>query len=97
MQDRKNQSKGGIFIIKLLGIILVFSSIIFFSLVLANKELAVLKSMKKAESMIQTIILCLQNEHMTVPQILDYIKESSDKKTAEFIDKIDIKNFLNLL
>ena len=78
--------------LKTLGIIFVFSAFVFCGFYFSRKELAVLKSIKRAEQFLYNIILCVQNEHMTVIDIFKTAEKSGDAATKAFLQNIDINH-----
>ena len=70
---------------KLTGIIMIMFSCSCMGLLYAQKYNAVLKGITRTENFIKNIILCLQNERMGIPDMLDYRSSFSDDKTGNFI------------
>ncbi len=70
---------------KLIGIIMAAFSCSCAGFLAAQKYNTVLKGIIRTEKFIKNIILCLQNERMSIPDMLDYISSFSDEKTRLFI------------
>ena len=74
---------------KLIGIILIFLSVSFVGYEIGNKYISELKGIKRAEILLKNIILCLENENMTLKEIFENELVLFDKKTEEFICELN--------
>ena len=70
---------------KILGIFFVLFSVSFAGFEIGNKYLSELSGIKRAEIFLKNIILCLENENMTLTEIFENSVILYDKKTEDFI------------
>ena len=80
---------------KAAGILFVFLSFTFAGFYYYIKNISVLKSIKRAEDFLSTVLLCLKDEQMTVSEILLTAKENSDFETDIFLKSIEPYNLKN--
>ena len=77
---------------KIIGIVLLFSSITFFGFYISEKYISITKDIKRADFLIRNILLGLESENMTVCEIFEFAKNSGDKKTRIFLDSLSPKD-----
>ncbi|MBR3610687.1 MAG: stage III sporulation protein AB [Oscillospiraceae bacterium] len=81
---------------KLIGIVMIISACSFLGFIAAQKYDGMLKDIKRSEMLIRNIIFCLKNEHMSIRDIFDYICESADEKTKNFLEALSPGYFENI-
>ena len=81
---------------KLIGIILIFLSVSFVGYEIGNKYISELKGIKRAEILLKNIILCLENENMTLKEIGESIEVSESRVCQIHAQAImKLRNILN--
>lgn len=81
---------------KLIGISMIISACSLLGFAVAKEYNSVLNGINRAEKLIKTIIFCLHNEHMSIPEILSYIYSVGDNKTKNFIENIEFSSLGNI-
>ncbi len=80
---------------KIIGIIIVFITVSLLGIFAAQKQLSVLKSIKRTEGFIGKLLLCIKNKHMTIDEMFDFIKKDCDMSTEIFLNNISSKEIQN--
>lgn len=80
---------------KALGLVLVFISFFSVGLFFSKRQIFVLKSIKRAEDFLNSILLNLKNEHLTVYELIEKIRRDSDFETKKHLESVTPENLLN--
>lgn len=81
---------------KIIGILFLFISILFFGFYLSEKYISILNDIKRADRLLKNIILGLESENLTVKEIFEFSKKSGDEKTLCFLNSISPKDFCKI-
>lgn len=73
---------------KLAGIVFLFFSVSLFGFEIGNRYISLLKDIERAEVFLKNIMLCLENENMTVGEIFENCGNFCDKKTNDFVSAL---------
>ena len=63
---------------------------------ISQKYIEMLKGIWRTENLIKNIIICIQNERMSVPDIFDYLYSFSDDNTKKLIGILSEFDFNNI-
>lgn len=82
---------------KAAGIIIIITSFSVFGFYISQKQLSVLKGIKRAERFLKSVLICLNSEHMPIKEILEYIAKISDDETKRFVLCLEDYDLINSL
>lgn len=74
---------------RILGILFILFSVSFTGFEIGNRYLSELNGIKRAERFLKNIILCLENENMTLREIFENSVILCDGKTKEFVSELN--------
>ena len=78
---------------KLAGILFLFCFISSIGFEIGSGYISLIKDIERVELFLKNIILCLENENMTVGEIFENCYASGDEKTKLFIISVQNNNF----
>ncbi|MBQ3501723.1 MAG: stage III sporulation protein AB [Oscillospiraceae bacterium] len=77
---------------KIAGLLFLFCSVSALGFEIGSRYISMLKDAKRAELFIKNIILCLENENMTLGEIFENCGKTCDEKTGKFIFSLSERN-----